>query len=631
MINNLITFSILFPILMGIIFFIIKNKKIRNFGITCSSIILIVVSVYFYLNGSFVSNLASIGNIKLSTIIIIADITLMLVLLIITIKYKNYLSIILILLQLFPLLYFEFVTKPHIDNSNGYVSFFNDELSTIMILLVFIVGSLIAFFSIGYMDEFEQHMESNKSKQPLFYFIIFLFLGAMVGIVLSNNLLNMYFFWEITTLCSFILIGYKGNEESIKNSFNALWMNLLGGVAFLFAIILFYSRFETIEISKILELGISSEMYLPLSLICIAALTKAAQFPFHSWLLGAMVAPTPVSALLHSSTMVKAGVYLLIRFSPLFEGTKLGATIAVIGGFTFFGASVLAITQSNAKKVLAYSTISNLGLIVATCGIATPIAISAAILLVVFHGVSKALLFLCVGTIEHAIGSRDIEDMEGLISKMPMVGFISSVGMISMLLAPFGVIVTKILGIEAATKFPLILILIVLGSTLTVVYWTRWLGKILSVSNEKTKTIESYSIYNMLPLTLLTSFVIVVSLSLTKIYNHFIDPYINRNWDIKFRIDIDISLFTPIFIGLVILIMIIPIVMMKKNKFIYKNPYMCGENSSEGNSFVSNFDKIQDTYNEEYYFHRGIDEKKISIVFNIISIVLIIYLLGGIR
>ena len=140
---------------------------------------------------------------------------------------------------------------------------------------------------------------------------------------------------------------------------------------------------------------------------------KAAQMPFQNWLLGAMVAPTPVSALLHSSTMVKAGVYLVIRLAPAFNPV-LGMIVAVCGAFTFFAASVLAISQTTGKRVLAYSTIANLGLIIACAGLRTELAIAAAMLLIIFHAISKGLLFMCAGTIEHQIWSREIEDMEGL-------------------------------------------------------------------------------------------------------------------------------------------------------------------------------------------------------------------------
>ena len=236
--------------------------------------------------------------------------------------------------------------------------------------------------------------------------MLFVFLSAMFGLVFSNNLVWILFFWEITTFCSFVLIGYSQTEEATSNAFLALSMNLLGGVAFAAALIYIASMDPSgrlLELNTLIYSGLVFAI-IPAVLICFAGLTKAAQLPFSSWLLGAMVAPTPVSALLHSSTMVKAGVYIIVRFAPVLMGTTEGLMIALIGGITFLLASCMAISQSNAKRVLAYSTIGNLGLIVACAGVGTYNLMWVAILLMIFHAVAKSLLFLCVGTVENRIG-----------------------------------------------------------------------------------------------------------------------------------------------------------------------------------------------------------------------------------
>lgn len=183
--------------------------------------------------------------------------------------------------------------------------------------------------------------------------------------------------------------------------------------------------------------------YAPLLLFSLAAFTKAAQMPFQSWLLGAMVAPTPTSALLHSSTMVKAGVFLLIKISPCLGFTIPGFLVMTVGIATFLFCALAAISQSNAKRVLAYSTISNLGLIVACAGVGTDGAIWAAIFLLIFHAVAKSLLFLCVGTAEHHIGSRNIEDMDDLFERMPRLARLMAIGIMGMFIAPFGMLVSK--------------------------------------------------------------------------------------------------------------------------------------------------------------------------------------------
>ena len=162
---------------------------------------------------------------------------------------------------------------------------------------------------------------------------------------------------------------------------------------------------------------------IPAVCIVFAGLEKSAQFPFSSWLTGAMVAPTPVSALLHSSTMVKAGVYAILRMSPMMKDTAAANMLMYMGGMTFLVTALIAISQSNGKKVLAYSTIGNLGLIVACAGVSSPAALWSALLLIIFHAVSKPLLFLCVGVCEYKLNSRDIEDMDYLIMRVPKLAF----------------------------------------------------------------------------------------------------------------------------------------------------------------------------------------------------------------
>jgi len=366
-----------------------------------------------------------------------------------------------------------------------------DSLSVVMICVISLVGGVICYYALGYMKEHEEHLHLARSRQPQFYAILVLFLGAMNGLVLADNLGWIYFFWEITTLCSFLLIAHDKTAEAIQNALRALWMNMAGGVAFLLALMMLQAKFDTLSIQLLMDEATSSVVFLlPLALLCIGGFTKSALTPFQSWLCGAMVAPTPVSALLHSSTMVKAGVYLLLRLSPMFADTALGIGVAVFGAFTFFATSALAVGQSNAKRVLAYSTIANLGLITACAGMGTDMALSAGILCIIFHAISKGLLFLCVGSIEQRIGSRDIEDMRGLAQRMPTTSNITVLGIMTMMLPPFGMLLCKWMTIEAATAVPggtvLLIFLLALGSALTVLFWARFAGTMLGYNTQGT-------------------------------------------------------------------------------------------------------------------------------------------------
>ena len=332
------------------------------------------------------------------------------------IKFKKFKIAFLELIQLAGILWFEKGIGHAIEARHDLLI---DNFALIMVLIAGIIGSLIAVFSLGYMEEFQKEHRDVQDRRPFFFFVIFLFLSAMFGLVISNNLLIMYTCWEITSLCSFLLIGYTQTEEAVENSFKALWMNLLGGVAFAAAILWLGAEYESVELSMLINLGRSSQpVEIAVALLVFCGFTKAAMMPFSGWLLGAMVAPTPTSALLHSSTMVKAGVFLIIKLCPVLGPNHAGLMTMFIGGATFLFASFVAISQSDGKKVLAYSTISNLGLIVCCAGIGSYEAAWTAIMIVVFHAVAKSLMFLSVGTAEQQLGSRNIENFDGMFCSL---------------------------------------------------------------------------------------------------------------------------------------------------------------------------------------------------------------------
>ena len=197
-----------------------------------------------------------------------------------------------------------------------------------------------------------------------------------------------------------------------------------------------------------------------------------------------MVAPTPVSALLHSSTMVNAGIYLILRMAPAFSGTALSFGIALVGAFTFMISAVLALNERVSKGILAYSTIGNLGLIILCAGINTPLSYAAALTLLLFHSVSKGLLFLCAGVVENRVDTRLIEDWEGLLAKLPLTTVIMVIAMLSMFLPPFGMLLGKWAAIDAIVSAPTIgkiimIIFVLIGSAATTVYYSKWLGHML--------------------------------------------------------------------------------------------------------------------------------------------------------
>ena len=477
-----IIFLIAFPLAVALVLLLLKDDKARGYIVYVSAAIIAAGAIFlattclaqdtivFEASNHFV-NYAMIGiEVVLAALIICLGI-----------KNKKYIVSVLAIIQTPLLVWFEFGPGHHIHVEHNFLI---DKLAVIMVLIIGIIGSLICVYAIGYMRDFQHHHHGEPDRRPFFFFLLFVFLAAMFGIVLSNNLLWLYFFWEITTLCSFLLIGFTRTPEATNNSFRALAMNLAGGLAFVIAIIILGIGFHTLELSTMLMydvMGMST--VIPAAFLAFAGITKAAQMPFNSWLLGAMVAPTPTSALLHSSTMVKAGVFLIIKISPILEGNVAGLMTFLVGGITFLLASFAAIAQSNGKKVLAYSTVANLGLIVACGGVGTAEAIWAAIMLVIFHAVTKSLLFLCVGTTEHGIGSKDIEAMDGLFLRMPKLAAYMMVGISGMFLAPMGMLIAKWATMTSFVDggyFALIM-MICFGSAATLFYWTKWLGKLSAV------------------------------------------------------------------------------------------------------------------------------------------------------
>jgi ech hydrogenase subunit A len=507
MLETLLFILIVLPMLVAILVLAIPSEGIRSKLVLGVGTILSLAAIALSLRGAFGASPASMAGLPIGFLVTLADFLVLGVVTAVGFKRKHPLIVALGLAQI--LLLFS------LENSSGHglganPLFFGDALALIMTLIVSLVGSVICAYAIPYMKRHEEHLAAHnhglpfRSKQPRFFATMLFFLGVMNGLVLTNDLLHFYFFFEATTLCSFLLISHDGTEIAIKNGLRALWMNSLGGLALLCAAYWFSRAPGALDMQSIIAAApLSGALLLPLGLLCLAAFVKAAQLPFQSWLCGAMVAPTPVSALLHSSTMVKAGVYLLLRFAPSFAGSSVSLGVALVGAFTFAAAGALAIGQSNGKKILAYSTISNLGLIAVCAGINTPTSIIAGMFLLMFHAVTKALLFLCVGAIEQRIGSRDVEDMRGLFDRAPGLALLTALGVLAMILMPFGMLLGKWLSIEAASNNVPVIVLIALGSAFTMVYWTRWAGLLLRTDRTPTPRIPQEPLLVSGPLTLL--------------------------------------------------------------------------------------------------------------------------------
>lgn len=310
------------------------------------------------------------------------------------------------------------------------LSFRFDGLSLIFGLMVSGIGGLVLGYSSFYMAHY-----SGRSK---FYFFLVLFMGSMLGLVFADNLIAFFIFWELTSITSFFLIGFEHeNEKTRQAALQALLLTAFGGLCLLFAVIMIGNMAGTYSLTNIYQqgfrFGAHSNYYLVFVLIFVAVATKSAQFPFHFWLPGAMHAPTPVSAYLHSATMVNAGIFLLLRLNPIMGGTIIWKTIIVItGGITMFIGAFYSMGQKDLKRILAFTTISALGTMVLLIGMNSTASIQAALIFFIVHGLYKGGLFMMTGIIDKNTGTRDIARLAGLLKKMPVTSIAAILSLLSM-------------------------------------------------------------------------------------------------------------------------------------------------------------------------------------------------------
>ncbi|MGF1614814.1 MAG: monovalent cation/H+ antiporter subunit A [Gammaproteobacteria bacterium] len=317
-----------------------------------------------------------------------------------------------------------------IDSLGLHLALRLDGLSLLFVLLILGMGLLVILYARYYLSE--------RDPMGRFYALLLLFMGAMLGIVLSENLLLMLMFWELTSLSSFLLIGYWQHRRDARQGARlALTLTGGGGLALLAGILLLGHMVGSFELSVVLAAGdtIRAHPLYPMALVLIllGAFTKSAQFPFHFWLPHAMAAPTPVSAYLHSATMVKAGVFLLARLFPALSGTELWFLLVSGAGLaTLLFAAYTALFKHDLKGLLAYSTVSHLGLITLLFGLGTPLGAVAGVFHIINHAIFKASLFMAAGIIDHETGTRDMRKLSGLWRYMPYTATLAMVAAAAM-------------------------------------------------------------------------------------------------------------------------------------------------------------------------------------------------------
>ena len=261
---------------------LINIPTLRTMLVVGTGVTISLASLFLVRGEAFSLTPESFLGIDPDALLAFLDFALLFVILGISYQLRNKLVAGLTLLQLVPLAFLEFFMKP---TENMGAALYGDQFSMIMCLIISVIGSLICVYGLSYMKEHEHHLKLETSRQGRFFFFVVLFLGAMNGLVFSNNLLWLYFFWEVTTFCSFMLIKHDGTDIAVKNATRALWMNMLGGVAFVFAMLFFRSQGLPLSLQEIIAAGSTAKLaLLPIGFLCFAGFTKAAQVPFQSWL-----------------------------------------------------------------------------------------------------------------------------------------------------------------------------------------------------------------------------------------------------------------------------------------------------------------------------------------------------------
>lgn len=493
-----------------------------------------------------------------------------------------------------------------------------DGLSLLFASLITGIGALVVLYSITYL--------SKSESLGNFYCYLLMFMGAMLGVVLSDNLLMLYLFWELTSISSFLLIGYwRDKQSSIYGAQKSLLITVFGGLMLLGGFISLYLAGNSWSITSLIQNAdtIQSSPYfiLAMVLILIGAMTKSAQFPFHIWLPDAMEAPTPVSAYLHSATMVKAGIYLVARTTPIFAiSGGFVWTVTAIGLITLFWASFNAVKQQDLKGILAFSTVSQLGMIMSMLGIGAVsyhysgessqlflASIIAAVFHLINHATFKGALFMVTGTIDHEVGTRDIKKLGGLMTIMPISCTFTIITALSMAgVPPFNGFLSKELFLTAmfdahsadvfslSTLGYLLPIVALVGSIFTFVYSFKYVHEIFFGEYKPEalpKKAHEAPILMLLPTGILTLLVVVFGLFPNILSNSIIAPAVRAIAPFASEPEVHISYWhgiTPALIGTIIVFVV--------GFLLFKN----------GQKWVGVYDIQPEYLTFNYYYDRGI-------------------------
>ena len=571
---------VLIPWIFAFLVAIVRGKNFSLLASILNFVLLAIISIWIYFKVPLPVFIKTPD--WLNGFVILYDYLLLLYFVYQGIKYKNKLIPILTAIQIFVLTWVLSI-MPHSITPNIYI----DKLSAFMYLIVSLVGSLIVIFANQYMAD------EDETKVAPFVAILLWFLGVMNFAVSVNNLEWFFALFETTTLASYLLIRFKMDKVSIKNSILALWMNQIGGIAILIGLLFLVHYYGVSHFTDILKIGPTVLSLIPLAFFVMAALIKGAQIPFHKWLLGAMVAPTPVSAILHSATMVKITPYLILRLSPVISGTLLSKLLIITTGFVFVVAALFSLKENYFKKMLAYSTVALLALMMLAGAIGTPIAITAALILMLFHAISKALLFLEAGVIEKLYNAKSIYDIKCLINKAPITVLFILFGLLSMTMVPFAMFIAKwftlseVAGLLNRAAHIITVIMLAIGGVSLTSLYLKVLGLIVTHNEEAMKVkVERIPKTYLYPSLLYVLAAFLGTLFITPLVQKFFNPIVIHITGIGLPLKLDtldlvvgnLSLPFWVIIAALAFVIVIPLLAFKIHLKADRVPeYLCGE------------------------------------------------------
>ena len=625
------------PLLFAVLVLFAKKQRSYRFIIRSAAVIIIastMVCIFFHYSDVYTFNLSEFpmfGHVVWGIMSLVALFAFG-----IGIKSRKLLVSVFAALQICLITWFKFFSgHDAVIHNNIYI----DKLTLIMIMIVGLVGGLICLCSEGYMDVYHQRHTEMKDRRSRFFSVLLVCMSAMFGLVISNDLILMLLFLQILSLCSFLLIGYVKSPNVTKNSVTTITVNAVGDLCFAVGIVILAISENVLDLYSLMQLESKSPQIMSaVLLIACAGLVKSAQFPFARWLLNAVEPPSPALAMLHSVTTVKAGAFLIIRLAPMLGYNAAGVSITFVGGLTFIIAAILAGSQTDAKKMLAYSSISVMGLIIACAGLNTPASLWTAIMLVILHAIAKSLLYLSFGSAEHQPGNRDVEHMRGMHGMSMRLAMFLIVGMAGMLVAPFVMLLSRWTAMQAFIDSGNILIIMIItfGSTVTLFYWTKWIGKLISHAHLYSREVK-YPIYfdEKVSLFILAAFVVVVSILYPLVSEAIVIPFIRENMMAYYASPISPDEISVI-VFMLAMLLIIPILLIpyfKKYRTRRASTYLSGVNTGDDLTYHGAMGQTRRYELRNRFIFPFLNEHKFYLIACVISVAIIIggffFTMGG--